>query len=110
MVVVCFSFVNSQSQPEFEVATMKLSAPQQPNVLQRINLGTMRNGTMTLTNLTLTECIQFAYGIVSKDQIAGPDWIRSGDVQFDLVAKAPPDTREDQLRVMTQNLLADRLK
>jgi uncharacterized protein (TIGR03435 family) len=102
--------VNAQDGPQFDVATLKLSAPQLPNVLQPINLGAMRNGTVTLTNVTLTECIQFAYSIVSKDQIAGPDWIRSGDVQFDIVGKAAPDTPQDQLRLMTQNLLADRLK
>ena len=102
--------VNAQARPEFEVATLKSAAPQQPNVLQRINLGSMRNGTVTLTNVTLTECLQFAYSIASKDQIVGPDWISSGDVQFDIVGKAAPDTPQDTLRVMTQNLLADRLK
>jgi uncharacterized protein (TIGR03435 family) len=52
----------------------------------------------------------FAYSIPSKNQIAGPHWISSGDLQFDIVGKAAPDTPKNTLRVMTQNLLADRLK
>ena len=63
-----------------------------------------------LTNATLSECLQFAYGIVSEAQIAGPDWIKSRDVRFDIVAKTPPDTPRDQARLMMQNLLIERLK
>jgi hypothetical protein len=69
--LVVIGVVTAQGQPQFEVATVKLSQPVQPGALQRINLGTIRNGTVTLTNVTLTECIQFAYGIASKDQSLG---------------------------------------
>ena len=58
----------------------------------------------------MSECIQYAYRIATDAQIAGPDWIKSRDVRFDIVGKAPPDTPQDTLRVMMQNLLADRLK
>ena len=103
--------VNAQKQPQFDVATVKLSPPVQPGVPLSINLGFIRNGTATLTNTTLSECLQFAYGIVSDTQIAGPDWIKArSDVRFDVVAKAPPDTPQDQVLLMMQGLLAERLK
>jgi uncharacterized protein (TIGR03435 family) len=63
-----------------------------------------------LTNTTLSECIQFAYGIVSDTQIAGPDWIKSRDVRFDIVAKTAADVSREQALLMMQTLLAERLK
>jgi uncharacterized protein (TIGR03435 family) len=102
--------VRAQDKPEFEVATVKLSAPIQSGVPLAITLGGVNHGTVTLRNTTLSECIQFAYRISAEAQIAGPDWIKSRDVRFDIVGKAPADTPQDTLRVMTQNLLADRLK
>lgn len=102
--------VNAQQRPEFDAATVKLSPAVQLGTPMPINLGTVRNGTVTLTNTTLGECLQFAYSIVSDRQIVGPDWIKSREVRFDVVAKAPPDTPQDQLLLMLQNLLAERLK
>jgi bla regulator protein blaR1 len=97
------------AQSQFEVATLKLSPPPAGNSID-INLGTARNGKLTLANTTLSECIRYAYSIVSDDLIAGPDWIKSRAVRFDIVAQAPPDTPDDQLRLMLRSLLTDRLK
>jgi uncharacterized protein (TIGR03435 family) len=108
--VALVSPLQAQPRPEFEVATVKLSAAVQPGVGIPINLGTYRNGLLTLTNTTLTECLQFAYNIVSDTQIVGPDWIRTRDVRFDVVGKTDPETSRDQALVMLQNLLAERLK
>ena len=108
--IVCACLVNAQDKPEFEVATVKLSAPAQPGVPYPITLGGVNHGTVTLRNTTLSECIQYAYRIATDAQIVGPDWIKSRDIRFDIVGKAPPDTPQDTLRVMAQNLLADRLK
>ncbi len=60
--------------------------------------------------MTLSDCIRFAYGLVSNDQIAGADWIRSQAVLFDIVAEAPAGTPREQILLMTQALLAERLK
>ena len=62
---------------EFEVATVKLPAPVPLGTPIGINLGTFRNGSLTMTNVTLGECVQFAYSLVSQDQVVGPDWIKS---------------------------------
>src|SRR5215831_17281272 len=97
------------SQPEFEVATVKASPPP-PGDRININLGTVRNGRVTFTNASLSDCLKFAYGIVSDEQISGPDWTKSKTVRFDIVAQAPPSTTQEQLQLMLQALLADRLK
>jgi uncharacterized protein (TIGR03435 family) len=101
--------VLAQASPAFEVATVKSSpAPEGDSI--NINLGTVRNGQLTLTNASLSDCIRFAYGLVSDAQIAGPDWVKSKAVRFDIVAKAPPDTPRDQFPFMLRPLLAERLK
>lgn len=81
------------ASPAFEVATVKSSPPPEGDSIN-INLGTVRNGQLTLTNASLSDCIRFAYGLVSDAQIAGPDWVKSKAVRFDIVAKAPPDTQK----------------
>ncbi len=97
------------AQNAFDVASVKPSPPP-PGDLLNINLGTLSHGTLTLNNTTLSECIRYAYGLVSEDQIAGPDWIRDRQIRFDITAKAPPDTAQDQVRIMMQNLLAERFR
>ena len=94
---------------EFEVATVKSSPPPVGDLIN-INLGTFRNGRLTFTNASLSDCLKFAYGIVSDAQISGPEWIKSKAVRFDIVAQAPPNTAHAQLQLMLQALLADRLK
>src|SRR2546427_4239545 len=97
---------NAQSQPQFEVAALKTST-MQPGARSNISLGGIL---VMFRNTTLSECIQFAYGIPSEMQVRGPEWIKSRDVRFDVVAHVPRGTSLEQIRVMTQNLLGDRLK
>ena len=95
--------------PRFEVATVKTSPPPAGDLIN-IDLGTVRNGKLTMANASLSDCLRFAYGLVSDAQIAGPEWIKSKQVRFDIVAQAPPDTPRDQFPLMLQPLLAERLK
>jgi|SRR5215831_16742272 len=108
---VCLSIATLQAQrPEFEVATVKASPPVPLGTSIGINLGTFRNGTFTMTNVTLSECVQFAYSLVSRDQVVGPDWVNSRETRFDIVAKALRETDVDGVRQMLRSLLSDRLK
>jgi len=97
-------------QPQFEVATVKVLPPVPLGTPLPVNLGSFRNGTAMLTNTTLSECLQFAFGIVSDAQIAGPDWIKTRGVRFEIVGKTGPDVSRDQALLMMQNLLTERLK
>ena len=96
--------------PQFDAATLKLSPPVPAGTPLAVNLGALRNGVATLTNVTLAECIQYAYDLPSNSLIAGPDWINSRDVRFDIVAKTSVDVPRDQVLLMMQNLLAERLQ
>lgn len=94
---------------EFEVATLRMSPPPSGDSFN-INLGQIRNGKLTISNANLSDCIKLAYNLVSDDQLTGPDWMRDKLVRFDVVAQAPPDTSREQVLLMLQSLLADRLK
>lgn len=91
------------------MATVKTSPPPQGNSIN-INLGGFRNGVLRFTNASLSDCLKFAYDLVSDAQLSGPAWITSKEVRFDIVAQAAPETPRDQLPLMLQALLADRFK
>ena len=95
--------------PAFDVASVKVSPPSQGDLIN-INLGSIQHGTLTLGNASLSDCLRFAYSLPSDSQLAGPDWITSKAVRFDVIAKAAPETpRDDELR-MLQALLNERFK
>jgi uncharacterized protein (TIGR03435 family) len=91
----------SATLPQFDVATVKSSPPPSGDTVN-INLGTVLNGRLAMTNVSLSDCIKLAYGIVSDDQLVGPDWIGSRQVLFDIVAQSPPETPRDQVLLMLQ--------
>ena len=107
-VLIGFTGVMMAQSPQFEVATLKLSPPATSDSIN-INLGMIRNGRLTLTNANLRDCLKFAYGIVADAQLAGPEWIRSKAIRFDVDAKAPPETTRERMLLMLQALLAERL-
>ncbi len=97
------------ARPEFEVASLK------PVVLDgadtyTANLGTVQNGVVTLTNTTLSECLRFAYGITTDDLVAGPEWIKSKMVRFDITGKYAAGTTRGQALEMLQTLLEQRFQ
>jgi uncharacterized protein (TIGR03435 family) len=102
------SKAQTKRDPEFEVATVKVAVPVGDKI--DINLGTIRNGRVTLGNVTLSDSLKFAYSIVADSLIDGPAWIRSGELRFNIVGQAPADTPDDQLRLMVRTLLTERLK
>jgi len=101
---------STTDRPAFDVASVKPSPPVAPGQNININLGTARHGEVTLRNTTLSDCIRWAYALVSDDQVSGPDWTRSYTVRFDIDAKAPADTPQEQLMLMMQRLLAERFQ
>jgi uncharacterized protein (TIGR03435 family) len=103
--------VLAQAPPAaFEAATVKLLPPVSEPLL-RINLGNYRAGSLTMSDVTLSEALRFAYELTSEEQVSGPDWIKSRDAaRYEIVAKTAGDVPIAQARVLTQKLLADRLK
>jgi len=94
---------------KFEFASVKV-----PQVVfgepYNINLGTIQHDTVTLSNVSLADCIKFAYGLTSDVQLYGPDWIKSKEERYDIVAKTAPGTTREQTLRMMQGLLAERFR
>lgn len=64
-------------------------------------------GQVVFTNQTLKRLIERAYN-VKPFQVTGPGWMES--VSFDIAAKYPPDTKNDDRSLMLRALLEDRFK
>jgi uncharacterized protein (TIGR03435 family) len=87
----------------FEVASIKPAAPQSDGRIM-VRMGG-DPGRIDYVNVSLRDLIRQAYGV--KDyQVVAPDWMNS--TRFDVQAKLPPDTPQEQRNVMMQALLAER--
>lgn len=95
------------ARPAFDVASVKPSAPAAGDLID-INLGAANHGTVTMRNVTFSECVRWAYGLVGEVQVSGPVWINDRSIRFDITAKAPPETPIEQLRLMMRTLLTER--
>jgi len=93
--------------PAFDVASLK---PVEPTPPYPIELGNTLHGKVTLTNVTLADCLKFAYKIYNDAQILGPEWIKSRSDLFAIVGQGPADATRDQLRLMTRTLLTERFQ
>jgi uncharacterized protein (TIGR03435 family) len=110
LLAILFTAIALAQRPQFEVASVKPGAPIPFGENININLGTIRNGTLTLTNTTLSDCLRFAYEITSDNQIAGADWIRDKSQRYDVIAKAPPETPREEMLRMLQTLVIERFQ
>jgi uncharacterized protein (TIGR03435 family) len=112
LALACFALAYGQPSPTagpaptFDVASLKPAPP--PSGRISIDLGNTSHGRVTLTNVTLSECLRFAFKIYTDAQIAGPEWIKDHRTLFNIVGQAPPDTPRDRLCLMTLNLLTER--
>ncbi|HEV2619288.1 MAG TPA: TIGR03435 family protein, partial [Acidobacteriaceae bacterium] len=66
-------------------------------------------GRFHVHNATIVDLVSIAYGFEDTDKIlGGPSWL---DIdRYDVAAKAPPTTSDDDMKLMLRNLLADRFK
>jgi uncharacterized protein (TIGR03435 family) len=104
------SLAQLSQTPTFEVASVKRSPPPPPGA--RVFFGPARGGPgtpdpsqITWTYARLRDLLMTAYD-VKEYQINGPGWL-SGE-RYDIVAKVPEHSTSDQVRMMWQNLLAER--
>jgi len=94
---------------EFEVATIKPSAPGANNVI-----GKLEHGRLDVQNFPLKDLIILAWDLSGEELLAGaPKFLDSA--RYDITAKAPPpapgtETDIEDLRLMVRALLADRFK
>jgi uncharacterized protein (TIGR03435 family) len=98
----------AQSPPpraEFEVASVKPSAPPGPDSL---SVGVHIDGAQVrCTSLALKDYIALAYRVKSY-QVSGPEWLTTE--RYDVTAKLPAGSAREQIRDMVQSLLLDRFQ
>lgn len=102
----------AQARLEFEVASIK------PSVLPAgrgmIRLGPRGGpgrgdpGRVTYTFSTIPDLMVEAYSVKRYQISGGPNWLDSE--RFDILAKVPDGASEEKVKIMLQNLLADRFK
>jgi uncharacterized protein (TIGR03435 family) len=90
---------------EFEEASIK---PADPSAIGQIRVGMSADaGLLRYTNVSLRDCIRVAYR-VKQFQVDGPDWLDSE--RFNIVAKLPAGSSQEQIPDMLEALLASRFK
>jgi uncharacterized protein (TIGR03435 family) len=93
-----------QTHAEFEVASIRRASDE----LRPVSAGLHVDGAQVRgTHLSLRDYISLAYRL-KPNQVIGPDWIASE--RFDIAAKLPDGSPQDQFRDMLQTLLADRFQ
>jgi len=110
VIVACDAiFAQSRTKPSiFDVASVR------PN-LTGVNRSSISGsdgsgGRITLENVSLKECIFFAFDIPwGRDyELSGPGWL--DEEKFDIAATFPPATSRDRIHEMMRTLLADRFR
>ena len=92
---------------EFDVVSVKLSAPYTPGMRFGVSggPGTDDPGTMTWSTTSLQTLLATAYA-VRMDQIANPEILTRG--AFDIIAKLPAGTTKEQIPAMLREVLEQR--
>ena len=91
--------------PVFDVADVHVSA-KSPNA--NMSGGFLRAGRYEIRKGTMVDLVRLAYGVDPDKVLGGPAWLETD--RFDVIAKAPQSTPPDTVKLMLQNLLADRFK
>jgi len=96
--------------PVFEVASVKPAQPPTGGAFRSGVFGGPGKGDpghISYSYMTLARLVMEAYGI-NTSQLSGPDWINT--TRFDIVANIPPGTTKEQVPIMLQNVLAERIR
>ena len=100
----------AEAKPEFEVASIKPSAQPGRGVIRldpKGGPGSGDPGRVSYTFTTILNLMVDAYSVKRYQVSGGPKWLDSE--QFDIVAKVPEGATKEQVKVMLQNLLQERL-
>jgi len=109
------TYAQNATRPEFEVASVRVSDPNNLQVSYMPTLDVRPGGTLRISNRRLDEIIMLAYGIGGK-QLSGPQWLTelttdpTQVTRFEIIAKVPEDAKKEQVPLMLQRLLEDRFK
>lgn len=91
--------------PKIEVSTIK---PSDPNTQDE--LFAFRGHRFVTTNTDVSDLIQFAYGLNSRQVEGGPAWLTQKKFDLDVLPDLEVPPSDAQMRGMTRELLADRFQ
>ncbi|MCU1335402.1 MAG: peptidase BlaR1 [Bryobacterales bacterium] len=101
---ICAVAAVAQTKLEFEVASIKPTAPDARGMFIRPGPG----GGVSITNMTLKEMILIAWRIQPYQISGGPEWLDS--IHYDVIAKPENQSAQSELSQMLQTLLEDRFQ
>src|SRR5579872_872666 len=111
-VLACAAFGQPAQKPSFEVASVKASAPLDPQKLMaimkeggKLPVGVRVDGARAeYLSMPLLQLITAAYK-VKPYQVTGPDWMTT--TMFDIQAKLPEGATKESVPQMLQSLLEE---
>jgi uncharacterized protein (TIGR03435 family) len=118
--LLCPAFGQTPDAPlNFDIASLRVSAPIKESPISPANLPTMKGGPgtndperITYSRIPILTILLNAFG-AAFDQFTGPSWISNGDAatsqKYDIQANVPPGTTKEQAKAMMLNLLKERL-
>jgi uncharacterized protein (TIGR03435 family) len=95
----------ADANPEFEVATIKPSKPDQPGKAFRV-----QGRRFSTLNTTLGELLAFSYRMNSRQLIGLPSWANSAKFDIDAQPDGEGAPSDNQWRAMLRKLLDERFK
>ena len=108
--IACGCHVLGQEKLEFEVVSLKPSAPPGPNGITigcHGGPGTDDPTLLVCQNWDLFDLVAIAYDL-NYFQVSSPDWMQN--VRFDVRARVPEGTTRKQIAAMWQRMMAERFK
>lgn len=97
--------------PAFEVASItpcKPGTPEPPGEHNGMVRFTFPGGRFEAKAASLTFLLEWAYDILPSQHSSGPSWMDNN--RYDIIAKAPGNATDEEMKLMVQSLLADRFK
>jgi uncharacterized protein (TIGR03435 family) len=94
----------ADARPALEVATIKPSLPNEPRFFQVDGLKLRTSAT------TVADLMTFAYSIHAAQIVGGPEWMRADRYDVVMQPDLPSRPSTAQMRVIMQQLLADRFE
>lgn len=105
--LVVVTGLSAQTPPKFEGADVHRS-DRAMNPYTFVSGGVLRGERYDLRKATMLDLIRIAYNVDPETVVGGPNWLEFD--RFDIAAKAPVSSSQEQIRLMLQSLLADRFK
>jgi uncharacterized protein (TIGR03435 family) len=102
LALFCACACFAQSEPRFDVASVRLADPAERGNAHPIETAP---GRLTMRSITLFGCLAWAWQMPAKT--VGPDWLQ--DVRLDIDAKAAGPVGDSELSLMLRTLLHERM-